>query len=144
MANQNFHFNYYQVDSLAVPSQEMTGAFEKKFLILMEVEDENEPNTILLKNILNAINIEFPTDVKIGYLASDQSYQLLSFLQSHQPKTILIFGLQPKILSLNIAFRPYDLIQLHECQWIFADSLSKISQDKLLKKNLWEALKRLN
>ncbi len=144
LANQSFHFNYYQVDSLAISTLEMTGSFEKKFLILMPSEDQEESNLTLLQNILSAINLEFPKDIKVGYLESDQTYQLLSFLQKHQPSTILTFGLPPKHLSLNITSRPYDIIQIHDCQWIFADSLTQISKDKLLKKRLWEALKRLN
>ena len=141
LKNQNFHIDYYSIDSLALTSQDFEGAFDKKCTVLLSTSDQTKENEILLGNILKAIDLDITQDIHLGYLKNDESISLLNYLVNQAPKLVLIFNIAPKALSLHIDPTYYTPVKIGSTTWVFAHALSELSQKKSLKKSLWEALK---
>lgn len=143
MKNLNFQIDYYKVDSLALSVKDLQGSFLQKCTALLPESDRSDQNELLLSNILKAINLDIKQDIHLGYLAEENTYQLVEYLVEEGPNLILVFGIKPEFISLHLDHIYYAPLQVSSSTWIFSHSLSELSDNKSLKKNLWGALKEI-
>jgi len=105
-------------------------------------DDENVPDQ-LLEKILAAVNLKFPEDLLILRKTPNEPFSFSALMSRVQLEKILVFGLAPQQLGLQIIVHNYQPFQLNNCTFLFADDLKIIAADKLLKVRLWEALKHI-
>jgi hypothetical protein len=64
-----------------------------------------------------------------------------------QPKSLLLFGVEPADIQLPISFPPFKEQAYAGTTYLFTPSLTALNQEteeaKLLKRKLWECLKRM-
>lgn len=116
------------------------GQFEKGILILHEEDQLSEEIMELLSKILQAVGLSMNS---VGLLSSEgllgRSLEEFNALNAH---TVIKFGrIQHPINSLPI--NTYHVHTEEETEYLFADSLSQIAENKELKSKLWNNLKIL-
>lgn len=107
--------------------------------VVLKNKDWLEDNQNLLNKMLKAIKLE-DHDVQIIPLTAVQHFSLSSIPYTLAKKTILIFGLTPAEIQLNIRATKYQLTKLEQATLIFSDSLTSLIEKPALKKPLWQSL----
>ena len=128
-----------QYYSIPEPSHiEMENADATTFVVLKD-KDWTSDNQNLLNKMLKAIKLE-EKQVQVIALKDMQYISLASFTLSQSPIKILIFGLTPADIQLNIKASKYKVTQLERASLIFSDSLTALGEKPALKKPLWLSL----
>jgi DNA polymerase III psi subunit len=96
----------------------------------------------LLEAILNACKLN-TTQVKIVGKAEINISPLSVLLENHQPKKIILFGVDPASIGLPIHFPVFQIQSYQQVQFLHAPSLPELDNDKQLKISLWQKLKQL-
>ena len=117
---------------------EMENAQATTFVVLKD-KDWSEDNQNLLNKMLKAIKLE-DHEVQLIPLSQEQNFSLSSLPSTDAKTTILIFGLTPTDIQLNIRATKYQLTGLERATLIFSDSLSTLIEKPALKKPLWQSL----
>ncbi len=117
---------------------EMENAQATTFVVLKD-KDWSEDNQNLLNKMLKAIKLE-DHEVQLIPLSQEQNFSLSSLPSTDAKTTILIFGLTPTDIQLNIRATKYQLTGLECATLIFSDSLSTLIENPALKKPLWQSL----
>jgi hypothetical protein len=73
------------------------------------------------------------------YSASDFN-NIISFFE---PKTILMFGVDPSDFGLPILFPTFQVQSFNQSTYLFIPTLEEIEGDKVLKSKLWVCLKKI-
>jgi hypothetical protein len=115
----------------------------KKGLLILAAEEENQELESFLTKILQAVQIQAAEDA--CRISLDPGQQLwISGWQDHLPFSRLIsFGVPPLKLGYNLLVPPYQPFSFCGKTLLFAHPLSRIMQHPELKKPLWEALKKM-
>lgn len=118
----------------------ISGSFNQGILILHEEEELSGEIMTLLSNIINAVNHSMKD---VGLVASSQlagrSLEELYDLGAHK---IVKFGrIRHGIDALPAP--EYQVYTENETEFLFADALTSIQEDKALKGKLWKALQSL-
>ncbi|MFC3881432.1 hypothetical protein ACFOSV_14655 [Algoriphagus namhaensis] len=118
----------------------ISGSFNQGILILHEEEELSGEIMTLLSNIINAVNHSMND---VGLVASSQlagrSLEELYDLGAHK---IVKFGrIRHGIDALPAP--DYQVYTENETEFLFADALTSIQEDKALKGKLWKALQSL-
>lgn len=116
------------------------GNFSKGILILHEETKLNEEVMDMLVKMLNACGHSMN---EVGMLSSDtiQNSSMEDF-QALNAHVVLKFG-RIKHPVNHLPFAAYDIHTEGETEYLFADALSAIAEDKQLKRKLWTALQLL-
>lgn len=116
------------------------GNFSKGVLILHE---EGELNAEVMDMLVKMINACGHSMIEVGLVASEslQGRSMEDFL-SLNAHTVLKFGRIKHPINAMPA-PAYEVFAENETEYLFADSLSMISEDKNLKKKLWTSLQVL-
>jgi hypothetical protein len=116
------------------------GNFTKGILILHEETKLNEEVMDMLVKMLNACGHSMN---EVGMLSSEkiQNSSMEDF-QGLNAHVVLKFG-RIKHPVNNLPFAAYDIHTEGETEYLFADALSTIAEDKQLKRKLWTALQLL-
>ncbi|MBA4300897.1 hypothetical protein SAMN03080617_00333 [Algoriphagus alkaliphilus] len=126
-------------ESIIEPIQ-VKGNFSKGVLILHE---ESELSTEVLGMLVNMINAVGHSMTEVGMVSSevleDRSMEDFLSLNAH---IVLKFGRIKHPINA-VPAHSYEVYSENETEYLFADSLSSISEDKALKKKLWTALQAL-
>lgn len=146
--NQEYLQSGDSTDSLTSEAEEplnpepilVRGQFEKGILILHEEDQLSEEIMELLSKILQAVGLSMNS---VGLVSSEgllgRSLEEFNALNAH---TVIKFGrIQHPINSLPI--NTYQVHTEEETEYLFADSLSQIAENKELKSKLWNNLKIL-
>jgi hypothetical protein len=115
------------------------GQFSKKIMIV------STPliSTDFCSKVLAAAQIDLQKDTKICSLPAMSSVSLVSETAKISPQKILVFGLEPKRLGLNILPTLYEVFHFAGITWLFAEALDTIEADRTKKGQLWLALKNM-
>ncbi|MDF2157830.1 hypothetical protein [Algoriphagus sp. CAU 1675] len=116
------------------------GSFKKGILILHE-EDSLAPAVMeMLVKIINAVGHSMN---EVGMLNSKElegrSMEEFKAINAH---VVLKFGTINHPINALVS-TPYESLTEEETEYLFADSLSTISEDQILKKKLWDSLRVL-
>ncbi len=116
------------------------GGFEKGILVVFEGKELEKELHDLLFNILNAVNCS----LKDVALCSDMSLNLVApdYLLNMSPNKIIVFGnIHHDIIGLKK--KNYIILQEEGTEYLFADDLKTIAENKTLKRALWTELQIL-
>jgi hypothetical protein len=123
-----------------IESIPVKGNFSKGILILHE---ESELSTEVLEMLVKMINAVGHSMTEVGMVSSevleDRSMEDFLSLNAH---VVLKFGRIKHPINA-VPAHSYEVYSEKETEYLFADSLSSISEDKALKKKLWTALQAL-
>ena len=119
---------------------QVRGNFEKGVLILHEEESLRPEVMDMLVKMINAVGHSMN---EVGLLASDSlEGRTMEDFKNLNAHTVLKFGrIKHPVNSLLTTL--YEVYSEDETEYISADALSVIAEDKNLKKKLWTALKVL-
>lgn len=67
----------------------------------------------------------------------------LSLKAKFEAPIILLFGIEPSGIKLPIHFPMFQIQSFQGCQYLWAPALDSIEQDKTLKMQLWQSLKKM-
>jgi hypothetical protein len=116
------------------------GNFSRGVLI---VHEESELSAEVMEMLVNMINAVGHSMTEVGMVSSavleDRSMEDFSSLNAH---IVLKFGRIKHPINA-VPAQSYEVYSENETEYLFADSLSSISEDKALKKKLWTALQAL-
>ncbi|MBK8556653.1 MAG: hypothetical protein IPL65_13180 [Lewinellaceae bacterium] len=96
-----------------------------------------------LTKVLAAVQINLEQDTLFVPLKQGETHGIAAALKAKQPERVLVFGLPPLALQLNLQVPKYQPFDFYNCSWLWADTLAQIEQDKALKTRLWQALQQL-
>ncbi len=95
----------------------------------------------LLQKILQAVGVVGEQSICVDI--DKQPYSLHYFKQQYAPHYVIGFGIKPADVGLQFQLPPYHPIALLGVQFLFADALSVIANDKQKKVILWNCLKAM-
>ncbi|MBC8153059.1 MAG: hypothetical protein H7Z72_09120 [Bacteroidetes bacterium] len=111
--------------------------------VLILVDEELLPSDVLfLEKILNAINLNV-NGVDLLNVHGLDGVDFAPILADKVIHHFLTFGVPFQRLNLDILMDRYQPVRFHGITFMMADPLAAIEGDKILKKRLWEALKRI-
>ena len=135
-----------QTNATIVPAKtdvKYLGKNEKCILVLISNDSvpflpDNELN--FLTSILSACKLSL-ADVAIVNLHSTTNPETI--IEDVECKNVLLFGVEPLSIVLPIHFPHFQLQQFNKRTYLCAPPLSGIENDKAVKLNLWNNLKKL-
>ncbi len=119
------------------------GNFARRILIVANAEPTVITNRLFLEKVLSAANLNLDNDTFFCVAPPDQPISISSVLSTKPAEFVLVFGLQPDQLGLTITAPRYQPFSFYGTTWLFADALSVLEPDRVLKGQLWTALKPL-
>lgn len=127
-------------EEIQAPPIPVKGNFTKGILI---VHEEPELTPSIMDMLVKMVNACGHSMTEIGLVkAEDLENRSMEDFNSLNAHTVLKFG-RVKHLINSIPAPTYEVYTEEETEYIFADSLSAISEDTELKKKLWLALQKL-
>ncbi len=128
------------VSTLENEGLQFFGNGKRKFLIVIQKEENNEINIEFLKKILNAKKVVLEEDVFL--LPVNDVYLSISQLKKNTAiEQIIFFEVSPNQFGLNINLPKYNTVEINGLTIMQADSISKIEKNESLKRSLWGCLK---
>jgi len=115
----------------------------KQLLVLYKKEEKPELLKELLSKILKAAQFDIEQDVRLVELSSDELFSFTALQSKEVNKQVIILGLTPSQLGLHFTFEKYIPLHHINCDFLVADSLAMINENRQLKAQLWNALKVL-
>ena len=128
---QFFDFDVYQFTDNELIDKMVRGLNKKQFLIIFSCPEEEEKElTPYLQKILTALGVQMDDDTHYLNLPPGNEINLSHFLQHTATRKILLFGIQPNLLSLNIQIPPYTVFPFLGYKWLSADPLGDIFTER--------------
>jgi hypothetical protein len=124
-------------------SELVKGNFARRVLVLqLEGARPLEERDFLLK-ILAAAQVNLDHDTHLAMIPAGKALAVTPYLKEKEPAIVLVFGLPPAQIGLQIPAPSYEPFTFYGCTWLFADSLATLEPDKQRKGQLWKALQVL-
>jgi len=120
-----------------------SGGFSKRVFVVVQMEPEHPGNLDFLKKILLASGLDFEKDTLFAETKDAEPTTILSVLKSKHPDQVLVFGVSPGQIGLNIQAPYYRPVVFCGTTFLFSEKLSAIESDKTRKTNLWQALRHM-
>ncbi len=98
---------------------------------------------IFLQNILKACKIELAQTALLTDGDAVVTGGLTSLNLGYNSPVVLLFGLNPSVLSLPIHFPAFQVQTYQACKFMWAPALEEIEADKSLKVTLWQCLQKI-
>ncbi len=119
----------------------ISGDNQKGIAIVFPLSTSKSEIELLDTIISKAIECDTDQDVLKVSLKSGSKIRWFQLVNTYRITNVLCFGINPRSLSLNFDFRYNELINFHNIEYIFSNSLEEIAQDQNLKKTLWKCIK---
>lgn len=115
----------------------------KKIAVVVDYAPSNFPPSEkqLLEKILGAVKANM-AEVQIIH-AQSEPFSFTALQNRMAFNKLIVFGLKPAALGLNIRLGSYQLTQFRESQLLFADGLNLIATDVKRKTYLWRTLQKM-
>jgi hypothetical protein len=139
-------FDIYQIPENEPISQYLRGSNRKQFLIILHCSEEEEKDLIpYLEKILSTISIQLTEDTHYIILPKLTTIAIHQIIRRYGINKIMVFGIEPGALRLNITFPYYSVFSFIGKKWLIADALQTIFLERKEKKRpkaeaLWNAL----
>jgi hypothetical protein len=140
---------YNDKDLLIAAAPAMTDALgrgqsARGILIVSQQGTDVTAEHAFLQKVLGAAQIDLERDTFLVSLDGAKSPPALyPLIRSRQPQVVLVFGWQPKELGIHIQAPKYQPFQFNDTTFLWADALALLEPDRILKGQLWTALKVL-
>ena len=139
MNSQFLDFKIIHKEEITAIIDRCTGINKRKvFLLYDEKEIDQLP---FLSKILAAVKLDLAQDLLVLEGDSSSTFSFFDLKEGQQIDKAIIFGYAPKFIGIHLLINKYEVTTINNCQFLFADGLEKISNDKQLKGKLWGALK---
>ena len=115
----------------------------KKGVIIFSLSKDTEKEIPFLTKILAAVKLNLTDDVALFSLTQNQAISLAEVLKTQQATKVLVFGAFNKDIGIHLNYQPYQPIIFNNIQFLFADDLLAIMNEKSRKAALWAALQDL-
>jgi len=130
--------SYYNINASDRETFSLKGKGQNNLLLLIS-EPESEFFHTKIKEIIGAIKLNVEKDTYYVYDA-EKFKHTGEFVNSKKIKNIIVFGLEPKEVNLNMECALYIPGILEKTRIVFVDPLSKILGDKNIKLKFWKLL----
>lgn len=122
-----FNFTVFVLPEGEAASPKGHGANAKGMLIVYEARPEqaNELQAFLAK-ILQAVQYDLPRDAYTIHKTPQLPLSLSQWIQEEGFKHVLLFGIPPSALDLEVDLSPYQPLMEQNCTFLPADDLSDI------------------
>ena len=141
MNSQFLDFKIIHKEEIAVILNRCKGLNKRQvFLLYDQKEIDQLP---FLSKILAAVKLDLTEDLLVLEGDSSTNFSFFELQSEQQTDKVIIFGYAPKTLGIHLLMNKYEVSTINDCQFLFADDLEQISNDKQLKGKLWGALKKM-
>ncbi|MGB1242675.1 MAG: hypothetical protein ACPG49_09140 [Chitinophagales bacterium] len=132
---------YELEDSTLKPQKEEIEG--RKIAVVVNYSEEDFPKASkgLLEKILKAAKIDM-NQVEMRY-AKSQACSFNFLHDQFNTSKLIVFGLKPTAIGLNIRLGLYQLVNFRDCQILLADDLTRIAEDVKRKTYLWRNLQKM-
>lgn len=120
-----------------------SGGYSRRVFVVLQAEPEHPGNLDFLKKILMAAGLDFEKDTLFAETKDSEPTTILSVLKSKHPNQVLVFGVSPGQIGLNVQAAFYRPVVFYGTTFLFSEKLSSIEPDKTRKTNLWQALRQM-
>ncbi len=132
-------YSYYLLPTNELPQTQ--GDQGRKVWIVIQAADNKPENLDLLRRIFTAIKLDLDKDACLIFAPKD--FVLTRISTPPRDKIMLVFGLKPLNLGLNLKYNPYRASVLGQVTYLFSESLAVVASRQESKKQLWTALQNL-
>jgi hypothetical protein len=131
-----------EIDNTATPSTSLMQ--EKKIPVLVRSHESVIPpqQKNFLASIMTACKLQENEYITIA-VDGKESVDYLTLKARYEARFVLLFGIEPSSIQLPIQFPYFQIQSFQGCQYLCAPSLELIEQDKSLKVQLWQCLKKI-
>lgn len=138
-----YEFQKYALESKEITSKRLKGSNQKALLVVLKTDEKSL--IPFLQKILQAIKMDWEKDILVLEIDSNTNLKLSEIWDSHKINQVLVFGIPPKQLGLNINIKAYEPLNWTNRQLLFSHDLTYLNDPKhaAYKKTLWNALKSL-
>ena len=141
MNSQFLDFKIIHKEEITTILDRCTGLNKRNvFLLYNHKEIDQIP---FLTKILAAVKLDLQQDVLVLEGTSSTTFSFFDLIAEQPIEKTIVFDYAPTSLGLHLHINKYELITINNCEFLFADALEKISNDKQLKGKLWGALKKM-
>lgn len=136
LIDQVFHIPEHNPETFS-----MIGAEEGKLLVIVDEGAFGTDEETMLNNMITAIKFDPKSDISKLILKRGQPIILSYFHRDF--KNILVFGITPDQLGLNIEFKLYDILHFEKYRMLVCDSITEIRTVVQKKQMLWARLQEM-
>lgn len=136
LTDQVFNLPEHNAESFS-----LIGSEEGKLLVVVDESAFGTEEETMLNNMISAIKFDPKSDISKLILKQGQSV-ILSNLQ-RDFNNILVFGVIPEQLGLNIEYKLYDILHFEKCRMLICDSITEIRTVVQKKQLLWARLQEM-
>ncbi len=136
LTDQVFNLPEHNAESFS-----LIGSEEGKLLVVVDESAFGTEEETMLNNMISAIKFDPKSDISKLILKQGQSI-ILSNLQ-RDFNNILVFGVIPEQLGLNIEYKLYDILHFEKCRMLICDSIIEIKTVIQKKQLLWAKLQEM-
>jgi hypothetical protein len=136
-------YQIFPTPELSKFSAQFEGANTRQVLVGFFDEQSIEREDYL-KKIIGAAKLNLLEDCLI--LRGSLETQFPSFIQiknAHPVQKVVLFGIKPSDIGLNLEIPPYQPIVFNNCTFLFVDKISIIEPSKERRAALWACLQRM-
>ena len=120
------------------------GGFSRRVWVLVCADPARQKqNRDFLSKVLSAAQLNLEKDTLFAEIPASLPVHFSTDLKNKTPEQVLVFGLAPAQLGLNIAAPLYSPVSFYGVTWLFADAPGVLEPDKNRKGLLWAALKQM-
>jgi len=141
--SQFVDYDLFPVEEIKKTSNQIVGGIAKHLLIVKNSADSAPDLVAFLAKILAAVKFDLAQDAGTLDITPDRRTSLVSVCQNADIKDVIIFGIQPQALGLNIGVVKNHPTSISGIQFIFTDSLSDMNTNAALKKPFWLGLQKM-
>lgn len=134
----------YNVPLLELDHTALSGVGKKKMMLIARQDDLEQGGMELLSNIMQAIKYTIAEDCYLAALPTgDDTYAIGGLMRSLSIKDVIIFGVNPKHLGMNIHARLYQVQKFENYTFLLSHKVTEMSGNRGFKLSLWQCLQAL-
>jgi hypothetical protein len=119
------------------------GNYARSIAVVVSAQYFSPEETAFLEKVLNAAKINLSNDVLLLQKNEAEPVSIAPVLQAKNPQFVLVFGLAPADIGLQLQHQLYQPDHFYRSTWLWANDLPAIAVDRNLKTKLWTALQQL-
>ncbi len=112
-----------------------------KLLVIIPDISSDEASRATLMSIITAMNLNAKTEVTYLFITESNIISILDLCK--KVSLVILFGIDPEQISLNITPTYYRLFDLTRFKLIICHSIFDMNKDKNLKLKLWNIIKEI-
>ena len=133
----------YNFPENSYDEEDLSGNNQKRILVVSTENKLNNIHLALLEKILSAKNINLKEDIILLNLPDEAKVNISRLIREKHIKHLIIFGVQPKHLGINVQWKLYQSIKLGNLNMLVSHNLDDLANNQELKRSLWLQLKNM-